>query len=372
MEFHVLHADLKKALVKLLDATPRKNQYAVPVLHHISLVAEDDELTLTAFNGAISVTTEINAQIKEPDACTILYHRFRDYVNSFKEGQFRFRLNEERTRVCLTCGKSRAQIPSMDIEEFPVVGQDKGSNGLKLDVEKFVKALNLVNYAVSTDKEGREVLTGVHILYDGTHILFESADGYRLSSFTIDLTEQDAFEGIIPGTAMASLAKILKGEEGNVTITTANKGNTIVFETFNYVFTSQLLDGVFPDVQRIIPTKSTTTLVTDRKALLDSVKRIMIMSRDYVNMVRVAVDQDSNTLHVFTPQYDIGWIKNPIPATIKGDNLEFNLSGRFLISVLDSLKTEEVEFGMTNNTSPIKILGIGEDDFSHVIMPMIE
>ena len=192
-----------------------------------------------------------------------------------------------------------------------------------------------------------------------------------MSSFVIDLIEQKPFEGVIPGTALASLAKILKGEEGNITISTANDGNTIIFETFNYVFTSQLIDGDFPDVQRIIPSNSTTTLVTEREALLKSVKRIMIMSKDYVNVVRVAVDQDSNTLHVLTPQYDMGWIKSPVPATIKGDNLEFNLNGRFLISVLDSLETEEVQFGMTNSKSPVKILGVGEDDFSHVIMPMI-
>ena len=370
MEFYALHEQLRTALNKIKDVVPKDNKVYVPILAYVLLSVRDEKLIISATDTETSLITTIPCQVKEPGNIAVLYSRFKAYVDSFEEGQFKFTLNDDQTKLCLKINRSTARIPAMPSEEFPHIGISLDGPMVNVDVRAFIKAVKLVDYAVSTDDTERPVLHGIHLVCDGKTLVLESADGFRLSMFTIHMEDQKPFNVVVPGIAMHKMATVMTQEEGELTISLVNDGQTIMFATSNFTFSSQLITGEFPDVQRILRPKSTTVATMGREDMLKAVKQSLIMAKEADNIIIFEFSRESKNVIVRSSETIVGHVTVNLPAEIEGDDVDLAVNGRFLTAVLSSLQTAKVEFGLKGKTQPVMILGVGEDYFSHMIMPM--
>lgn len=369
MDFTIAQPVLEKALKEASKATSSRS--TLPILQYVLLIAGNGQLQINATDLAYGLTVFASARITTEGAIAIPARAITDLVQTISATEeLHLKLSEDGFTLHLECSETKAKFKGLSADEFPLIPQSNpDTRALSIKASDLAAAINLVSYAASTD-ESRQVLTAIHIKYADSKIVFESADGYRMSLFGIDIAGQEPFEWIIPAKALVELAHIMHGVDDTVRITTSANNNTVIFETDRYVLSTQFIAGSYPDLQRVIPTTTRTHATVSRKLLLQAVKRALIFGRDKNNIVVFDLDADANNLTI-SAEAETGDGFTTLPTPIEGEQLKIALNGTFINAMLGALDVPEVMFSLTNAKSPALFKAIGEAAFTHVIMPMM-
>ena len=347
----------------------------LPVLSNVLVATDEGRLRLSATNLELGITCWIGAKIEEEGSTTVPARTFVDLVGTLPAEQVNLNLNPATQSLNVRAGASITDIKCIDSQEFPPMPTPEMDTAFQINVADFKEIIQQVAFAASSD-EARPVLMGVLMNVEGDKLTMAAADGFRLSvrHATLSSPVPQALSAIIPARALNELARIA-GEGGEmISMVLPKSRGQVVFRVKDTELVAQLIDGVFPDYQQIIPHSYKSRTILSTQSLLKACKQAEIFAREGSNVARFNIkssgDQEPGSVEISAQSEETGSNETVVSATIDGSGLLIAFNVRFLREVLEVVRSPNVALETSAANSPGVIRPVGSDDFLHVIMPM--
>jgi DNA polymerase-3 subunit beta len=373
MRVSCLQENLAKGLSTVNRAVGTRT--ALPVLANVLMMTDNGRLRLVATNLEMGITTWIGAKVEEEGAITVPARTLTDLVNALSPERIDLVAEVRTSTLHLTCGSNTADMKGIDAQDFPSLPEvSEDDDTLALPAPLMRETIQLVALAAARE-DSRPILTGVLMEYVDGLLTMAAADGFRLSVRTVQLGEgfEGSFSLIVPAQALQEVARACSADEETIYITIPHDRAQVLFRTENVEIASQLLEGNFPDFRQIIPQESGTRTIVDTLQLLQASKRADIFARESSYMVHLAAtpeDGISGWLTVQARSAETGSNEDRLPVSIEGDPVEISFNVRYLIDVLNVIGQDRIELTINNPSSPGVLRPVGDDTFTHVVMPM--
>ncbi len=374
MKISCLQENLKRGISIVSHAVAAKS--TLPVLSNILLTTEGGRLRLQATNLELGITCWLGAKVDEPGAVTIPAKLLSDFVGNLPNDTITLTLDERTQTVHLHCGRSEANIKGIEAGEFPtipVVEADQPT--MRIAPELLRDAINQVAFAAAPD-DTRPVLAGVLVRMRGNTVTFSATDGFRLSVRTVELEQpvQGAQEVIVPGRALTELGRIIGDADEPIEITVTPSGGQVLFHSDNVDLVSRLIDGKFPDYERIIPKQYATRTVLDRNSFLQSVRQASVFAASSANIAKLALESGGEwgpgRLTLSANAAEVGDNKSEIEGQVVGEGGSIALNVKYLQEALNAMPTSQVALETQTPASPGVFRPIGQEGYIHIVMPM--
>jgi len=365
----MIHFSINKNLfLQALNTTKRaiSSKNAIPILSTIKIDVTNEGITLIGSNGQISIENFISQ--KNEDAGLLITSLgsillessfFINVVSSLPDVTLDFKEIEQK-QIVLTSGKSEITLKGKDSEQYPRIQEISASTPLVLETKLLKKIINETAFAAST-QESRPILTGVHfVLSQHKELKTVATDSHRLSQKKLTLEKNgDDFDVVIPS----------RSDIETVEIFFAN--NQILFRSENISFYTRLLEGNYPDTDRLIPTDFNTTITFDVVNLRQSMERARLLSSATQNgTVKLEIKGGVVSAHVHSPE--VGKVNEEIDTEqVTGDDLTISFNPTYLIDSLKALNSEKVTISFISAVRPFTLVPADTDeDFMQLITPV--
>lgn len=362
MKVQVLQKDLQKATN--LGSRFISTRSQLPILNNFLIQAEKTKLKVIATNLEMSIACAIGAKVEEDGKTTIPAKAFADLISGINPGEIILDENNEKLKI--TSENFTANIASTVANDYPSVPLSM-KNKIALDSKKFAKALGKTLFAVATD-ESRPVLTGVLVISEANKISVIASDGFRLSQTFFPITKKvdKNFKVIIPRAPLVEISKELQTTQ-DLSFEVLEKDNQVLFELGDIVVASRIIEGTFPDFEKIIPTSPTIFVDISKDDLSRGVKLASVFTKGESGIVKFTVKPDF--LEISSEGTNIGNQKSEIEAKVSGGELEIFFNFKFIQDFLNTVEGESVQIALTDGTSPAIFKDPKDQDFLHLIMP---
>jgi len=370
--------DLAKGLSTVSHAVSSRT--TLPILSNILLVAEGEQVRLSATNLEIAITCYVPANIQEPGTTTIPAKLLTDFVNSLPTADVKLELPEDGNHALKVSGQGgQATIRGMDAGDYPTIPSgDEGEQAITLDAAELRRMITQVSFAAATD-EARPVFTGVLVRVRDERVTMAAADSVRLAVATSELPgAPNAGDVLIPARTLTELARILPTEGSAQMIVTPNR-NQALFRAGEVEMVSNLISGQFPNFEAILPKSHSTRVTVPTEPFRLAARRATLFARDSANIVKLTVapgEQGGLTPGIVTlaaTAENAGDTTNNIEeAAVDGPGIEIIFNVKFLTDVLGVLETPQVALELNSPQQPgvVRPGGAEGEKYTYVIMPM--
>jgi len=373
MKVSVLQENLAHGLNIVSRAvSPRST---LPVLGNVLVATDEGRLRLSATNLELGITCWIGAKIGNEGSTTVPARTFTDLISTLSNDQVEMNLDVRTQTLNVHCGASNTDIKCIDSQEFPPMPVPDLENGIQLNVADFREMIHQVVFAASND-EARPVLTGVQLAARDSKLTLSAADGFRLSvrHNELDSPIPQPINAIIPARALSELARISGDGDQEITMVIPPGRGQVIFRLKDIELVSQLIEGVYPDLEQVIPRTSQTRTVMTTSAFLKACKQAEIFAREGSHIARIQIapggDMEPGQVEISGQSEETGSNLTTVDANIEGAPLTVAFNVRYMREVLDVIGTPNVVLETNTDTSPGVIRPVGEENFLHVIMPM--
>ena len=373
MKVSCLQENLAKGLGIVSRAVAARS--TLPVLGNIYLGTDQGRLKLAATNLEIGITCWIGAKVEEDGATTVPARTFVDLVNALPQGTVDMDLAIRTQTLTVTSGRFTNNVKGVDAQEFPIIPKAEDTNAIRIAPDVLQQMIDQVVFAAASD-ESRPILTGVYAKFCGKTLTLAAADGVRLSVRTAQLDEgvDEPLDVIIPARALAELSRICGDETDPISIMVTPQKSQVLFHLTNVDLVSQLIDGKFPDYTAIIPKSSGTKSVIDTQQLLKACKAANVFAREAANIVRLNIQPGDEItpghIKIGAQSAETGENAGDLDAAISGSAMEIAFNVKYLIDVLNVAGAPQMALETNSASQPGLLRPIGNDTFTHVIMPM--
>jgi len=371
MKITVERGAFLKALSHIQSVVERRN--TIPILSNVMIEAAKGRLKLTATDLDIEIVESLTADVLRNGAATAPAHMLYDIVRKLPEGaQVQAELlSSEGGRLSVSSGAVRFELACLPKEDFPQMTSGTLPHKFRLPASDLKRLIDKTRFAISTE-ETRFYLNGifVHVAKDGkTKALRAVAtDGHRLARFELDLPDgaADIPGVIVPRKTVTELRKLLDDIEDAVDISLSD--TKVQFVAGNIELTSKLIDGTFPDYQRVIPANNDKALSLGAKEFSQSVDRVSTISADKTRAVKLNIAKDKLTLSVVNP--DSGTATEELGASYSATPIEIGFNARYLLDITGQIEGKDVRFLLHDAGSPTLIEDAEDSRTVYVLMPM--
>ena len=350
------------------------NKSPVSILSNILIIAENNSLTIKATDSTVKFTTVIPVDIQEEGRTTIFCDKFMSILSSLPSGEIEFIQEDIGVTIKPISKRVKFQLKSQASDKFPEVGTSENVPFFELPSKDFKEMIRETIFAVSDDRN-RYFMTGVYFVKNGDTLTMVATDGRRLScdnktGFSIP----DFQPAIIPTKILSCILKNAP-DEGNIQIAVVDKSIFVKFG--NVEFSSVLIEGQFPNYQKVIPESLTKSFMVNKADLDAALKRTTIMVDKKVS--RIIFKISSGVLKLISPESDIGTADEEIPCRYDGQDISMALNFTYVTEPLKVIDSENVVFdfnitdggsGEANITKAVIMRSEAAGDYIHVIMPM--
>jgi DNA polymerase III subunit beta len=357
-----------KALNHVQSVVERRN--TIPILSNVLVQAEGGRIKLTATDLDIEIIETLAADVKREGAVTVPAHMLHDIVRKLPDGaQLELDYASDQGKVQVTAGKSRFALMALPASDFPDLARGEFGSSFNVPAQDLKQLIEKVRFAISTE-ETRYYLNGIylHASPEGGMLRAVATDGHRLAQSQLPQPEGAAnMPGVIvPRKTVLEVAKLLEGEDGEVTVSMS--ASKMQFAFGNLILTSKLIDGTFPDYERVIPRNNDKILNVDRKSFAEAVDRVSTISFEKSRAVKLSIDQGRIALAVNNP--DSGSAEEELPADYGATPVEIGFNARYLLDIAGQIGGEQMIFELNDSGSPAVIRDTSDAKSLYVIMPM--
>lgn len=356
-----------KSLNHVQSVVERRN--TIPILSNVLLQATDGGLKLNATDLDIEIVEQTSADIGQAGSTTVPAHMLYDIVRKLPDGaQLQLEQGPDEGRLAIIAGRSRFSIQALPPQDFPDLASGEATHSFTMPAADLKLMIEKTRFAISTE-ETRYYLNGIylHTLDAGT-MRAVATDGHRLAR--VELPAPDGSAGmpgvIVPRKTVLELAKLLEDEDGDVAISLS--ASKIRFDLDGLVLTSKLIDGTFPDYERVIPTGNDKALEVDTRIFAQAVDRVSTISSEKGRAVKLNIATDRLTLTVNNP--DSGSAEEEIAASYTSDPIDVGFNSRYLLDIAGQFKGDTATFMLSDSGSPTILRDVADDRVLYVLMPM--
>lgn len=368
----------KTVFLQALNTTKRaiSHKNAIPVLSTVKIEVTNEGIALTGSNGQISIENFISVQdenagllISSSGAILLEATFFINVVSSLPDIVVDFSEIEQK-QVVLTSGKSEITLKGKEAEQYPRLQEVPTSNPLVLETKVLKEIINETAFAAST-QESRPILTGVHfVLTDNTSLKTVATDSHRMSQRKLTLEKSgDNFDVVIPSRSLREFTAVFSDEIETVEVFFSN--NQLLFRSEHISFYTRLLEGTYPDTDRLIPTSFNTTVVFDTANLRYAMERARLLSNATQNgTVKLEIEDGVVSAHVNSPE--VGRVNEELETLdVSGEDLVISFNPTYLIEALKAIGNEQVKISFISPIRPFTLLPNAEqEDFVQLITPV--
>ncbi|MGF1464386.1 MAG: DNA polymerase III subunit beta [Maricaulaceae bacterium] len=369
MKLTVDRAALLKALSHVQSVVERRN--TIPILSNVLITAAADGVSFTATDLDIEIIDKADADLGEPGVVTAPAHTLYEIVRKLPDGaEATLATGADEARLTLSAGRSRFALPLLPPSDFPAMTADDFSHTFQLEAETLARLIDKTRFAISTE-ETRYYLNGVHLhalAGESPTLRAVATDGHRLALAETALPEGAAgLPGVIvPRKTVAELRRLLDDAEELIDVSVSDA--KIRFGLGRAVLTSKLIDGAFPDYERVIPKQNDRVMAVDNKSFAQAVDRVATISAEKSRSVKLTMDDDTLTFTVNNPES--GQATEEMQVDFGGERLDIGFNARYLLDVTTQVEGEEAEFRFADAASPTLIKDRGDDRALYVLMPL--
>jgi DNA polymerase-3 subunit beta len=371
MKINVERGAFLKALSHVQSVVERRN--TIPILSNVMIEAAKGQLKLTATDLDIEIVESIPSDVLRNGAATAPAHMLYDIVRKLPDGaQVQAELlTAEGGRLAVSAGTSRFELACLPREDFPQMAAGALPHRFRLAADELKRIIDKTRFAISTE-ETRFYLNGIylHAAKDGKAKTLRAVatDGHRLARFELDLPDgaADMPGVIVPRKTVTELRRLLDDADGAIEMSLSD--TKIQFTFGGLELTSKLIDGTFPDYQRVIPSGNDKVLSIESREFAQSVDRVSTISADKTRAVKLIIAKEKVTLSVVNPES--GTATEELGANYSASPLEIGFNARYLLDITGQIEGKEVRFLLSDAGSPTIIEDTEDSRTLYVLMPM--
>jgi DNA polymerase-3 subunit beta len=328
--------ELSKKMNAISSVVPGKT--TMPILSMVLISAEDSKITFSATDLDISVTSIVNGKIDEPGKLAAPAKKMAEIVKSLSGDEVLLEADGE--KLTIKCGKGRFSVNGRSADDFPKMPKQENSAEFEIQSSLLGKMIQKTVYAVSNDLT-RPALCGVLWEVDRSGLKMVSTDGHRLAKVEakVDLKNIEKSEVIVPPKALSTFRSYSEKEE---MVKVGLGENSVSIDMTGVSIYSRLLEGPFPNYQKVIPTTNEKSLVVQRDDLSAATKRVSILSDALTHQVVFSLDRDKLTLHVTTQ--DLGEAREELEAAYADEPMDIGYNAAYIQDILRTIEGEEISF----------------------------
>jgi DNA polymerase-3 subunit beta len=371
MKLSVLQENFSKGLSIITRTVATRIQ--LPVLANVLLLTDKGRLKLSATNLETGVNFWIGAKVEKEGAISVPAKILSEFVSSLPADKVNIEAKESVLRI--DSGPHHGEFVGLPAGEFPSIPTLSGKPAFEFEPKILSEAVFQVAFSAAQD-ETRPVLSGVLLQVKGNDLVMVATDGYRLSFKKLveakGIVEAKEFKKgvIIPAGTLMEVGRLVsdKSTEGKLGLTFTLEANQVIFSTPEFEVVSRLIEGQFPDFEKILPEKGLTKVVADKEEFLRAAKIASIFARESANVIRLEVEKNQLRLSANTAQ--VGSNLSDVEAKVEGEGGKIAFNSRYLLDFLNSTNAESVKLEISGPLNPGIFTPSDDSTYLHVIMPV--
>ena len=357
-----------------------------PVLANVLLTADagTDRLSLTGFDLSLGIQTSITASVEVSGAITLPARLLGEIVSRLSsESPITFSIDEAGEQVELTSLNGSYHMRGMSADDFPDLPLVENGKPFKVNAKSLLKALRGTLFASSSD-ESKQLLTGVHLRFDGKSMEAAATDGHRLAVLSLadalpveaDLSTQDvedgeAFAVTLPSRSLREVERLISGWSSDDSVSLFCDRGQVVFLAADQVVTSRTLEGAYPNYRQLIPESFTRSIELDRGEFALALERIAVLADQHNNVVKVSCDKDSELVQISADAQDVGSGSESMPAKFSGESVQIAFNVRYVLDGLKAINSDQITLHCNAPTTPAILSPNDQNiDFTYLVMPV--
>ncbi|MCD7728376.1 MAG: DNA polymerase III subunit beta [Clostridia bacterium] len=353
--------DLSEAVMKVVKACAVRT--TVPLLECVKVSAKNDNITLLATDGEISIQKSIKAEVMEEGDICVPGKYFADFIKKLEGVQVT--LSVEGSRMDIYYADSQTSMQVLSSEDFPKVNVDINENSFKMKSADLKRVISATSFCCATD-DSRPNLKGCQFVIEESKVCVTALDGFRLATCTAPVISSTGdMEIICPARTLNEIEKMIPADgETEIFI---QKGMILV-SVDDTVLTSRLYGGDFIKKENIIPRSFSTIVTVDRAQLLSSIQRAAILVRSDKNNL-IIFDVSTDKIEV-SSNSDIGNVQEPVKAQVEGKDIRIAMNSKFIDDAVSSLEEERLTLSFNSGVQPFIINNEQNKDILYLILPV--
>ncbi len=353
--------------LQLVSGVVERRQ-TLPVLSNVLLVVKNNELSLTGTDLEVELVGRVAIDAaNEPGAVTVPARKLLDICKSLADdAEIEMKLNE--AKLQLKSGRSRFTLTTLPATEFPTIEEEPDTFSLTLSQDKLRDLLESTSFAMA-QQDVRYYLNGMLFEVAKDYLRVVATDGHRLAMETCDMSNaiSETQQMILPRKGITELSRLLSDDGGDIDLTFGQ--NHIRAKITEYTFTSKLVDGKFPDYNRVLPKGGDRVMVGDCQLLRQAFARVSILSNEKYRGVRVMLSDSELRIVANNPEQEEA--EEVVAVDYQGEPLEIGFNVSYLIDVLTTLSSKAVRITLSDpNSSALLEANDGDSNALYVVMPM--
>ncbi len=377
-------AELNTALQLVSRAVASRPTH--PVLANVLLTADagTDRLSLTGFDLSLGIQTSLTASVESSGAITLPARLLGEIVSRLSsDSPITLATDEAGEQVELKSLSGSYQMRGMSADDFPELPLVESGKAVKVNARALLTALRGTLFASSSD-EAKQLLTGVHLHFDGKAMEAAATDGHRLAvlsladALSVETTvssemddEGENFAVTLPSRSLREVERLIGGWRGDDQVSLFCDKGQVVFLAADQVVTSRTLDGTYPNYRQLIPDGFARSFDVDRRAFISALERIAVLADQHNNVVKVSGDSISELLQISADAQDVGSGSESLSAEFTGDAVQIAFNVRYVLDGLKVMDSDRIVLRCNAPTTPA-IISPEDDDigFTYLVMPV--
>jgi DNA polymerase-3 subunit beta len=363
MKFTAAREALLKPLQAVIGVVERRQ--TMPILSNILMIAKDGQLAVTATDLEVELVAQTEVETESNGEITVSGRKLLDICRALPEGaEVKVSLSGEKLSV--RAGRSKFNLVTLPAAEFPVVEDIKAGQTINVSQASLGRLIEKTHFSMA-QQDVRYYLNGMLLETGGKYLRAVATDGHRLALCQADLDGGDLEEQqvIVPRKGVLELQRLMSGE-GNLDIELGS--NHIRIQLDGIRFTSKLIDGRFPEYDRVIPKESSNELKADRGEFRSALQRTAILSNEKYRGIRLVIRDSGVVLQAHNPEQEEA--EEELAVEYAGEDIEIGFNVNYLLDALGAVEGDDVTLSVQDSNSSCLIRQPGNDDCTFVVMPM--
>ena len=353
---------LLKPLQAVIGVVERRQ--TMPILSNILLVAKNNELSVTATDLEVELVAHAEVTVEAGGEITVSGRKLLDICRALPEGST-IDISVSGEKVIVRSGRSKFSLATLPAAEFPSVEDIKAGQVIEVDQTVLGQLIEKTHFSMA-QQDVRYYLNGMLLETGGKYLRAVATDGHRLALCQAGLNGAvDEQQVIVPRKGVLELQRLMTGE-GSLNIELGPNHVRIQLEGIR--FTSKLIDGRFPEYDRVIPKESSNELTADRAAFKGALQRTAILSNEKYRGIRLIIRDSGVVMQAHNPEQEEA--EEELEVEYSGEDIEIGFNVNYLLDALGAVEGDEVTLSVLDGNSSCLIRQPGNDDSKFVVMPM--
>ena len=364
MNFNIKRSDLLPCLQCVSGNIDRRQ--TLPILSNLLFDIKPNSFSVTTTDMEVELVVEVEVKLGESTRLTLPARKLLDICRSLPDdSELEFNIKDEKAYI--ESGKSKFTLATLPAQEYPVIDINEETIDFNLSHDKLIGLLENTQFAMA-QQDVRYYLNGLMLEISSGNLKAVATDGHRLAfdETDVETSSNEDRQIIIPRKGVTELIRLLQSSQNEANIRVSK--NHIQVTSGKLSFTSKLIDGKFPDYQRVIPELSETIVVADREELKNSLARVSILSNEKYRGVKMIFSNDSLRVLAHNPEKEEA--EEEVNIVYQGDEMEIGFNVSYLIDALTAIDNKKVKLSILNPNSSCLIISEKKSRSQYVVMPM--